>query len=322
MRKYYYVFLTIFSFSLNTAALAQATMFTDYFDAYTVGEKLACQNSTGWTTWGGMPCGDEDAVVTNAFASSPSNSIVITPDIDLVKPIANLTDGNYSVVFKFYIPDGKTGYFNVLQLFSGNSSQWGIEVYLNAGGSGSINAGGNNAASFTYTYNEWHTVEVRVNIAGASDMGSFNLNGSNIHTWTWSTGADGNGGIKQLGGVNFYGAAPTDELYVDNFQLWDNSAPSDVEEYTNIPAVFELNQNYPNPFNPSTKIVYSIPQAGYVNLTIYNVLGEIVAVLVNGYRDAGVYNYTFNAENLTSGAYVYKLTSNSNVSIKKMLLTK
>jgi hypothetical protein len=322
MKKYYFGLLIILSFSLSKAAFAQAQMFTDYFDAYNAGEKLACQNSTDWTTWGGAPCGDEDALVTDAFFSSPSKSVVITQNIDLVKPIANLTEGNYSVVFKFYIPDGKTGYFNVLQLFSGNSSEWGIEVYLNAGGTGSINAGGNNSASFAYTYNEWHTVEVRVNIAGSSDIGTFSIDGNNIHTWTWSAGADGGGGIKQLGGVNFYGAAATDELYIDNFQLWDNSAPSDVEEYENIPATFELNQNYPNPFNPSTKISYSIPAASEVSLKVYNVLGIEVAALVNKYQNPGNYEVEFNAESLSTGVYFYTLTAGNQLITKKLLLLK
>ena len=88
------------------------------------------------------------------------------------------------------------------------------------------------------------------------------------------------------------------------------------------PLTFTLGQNYPNPFNPSTIIKYGIPEAGNVKLTVYNPIGEEVAVLVNGYVEAGHYEVTFNASNLPSGMYLYKLESPNSVKIKKMLLLK
>ncbi len=91
---------------------------------------------------------------------------------------------------------------------------------------------------------------------------------------------------------------------------------------TSGPLTFTLGQNYPNPFNPSTIIKYGIPEAGNVKLTVYNPVGEEVAVLVNGYVEAGHYEVTFNASNLPSGMYLYKLESPNSVKIKKMLLLK
>jgi uncharacterized delta-60 repeat protein len=98
--------------------------------------------------------------------------------------------------------------------------------------------------------------------------------------------------------------------------------PVNVNEQKIIPEEFVLGQNYPNPFNPSTKIKYTIPETGYVQLIVYNVVGEEVAELVNGVREAGQYELTFNASNLPSGLYLYKLQSSSNVEVKKMMLTK
>ena len=85
---------------------------------------------------------------------------------------------------------------------------------------------------------------------------------------------------------------------------------------------FVLKQNYPNPFNPTTTIRFSIPQAGNVNLSIYNILGEKVAVLTNGYKQAGNYEVTFNAGSLSSGIYFYRLKAGNFMQIKKMILTK
>ena len=89
-----------------------------------------------------------------------------------------------------------------------------------------------------------------------------------------------------------------------------------------LPTDFVLSQNYPNPFNPSTNIKYSIPEASNVRLTIYNVLGQKVAELVNAHKDAGNYVVTWNASNLASGIYIYRLEAGSVVMNQKMLLLK
>lgn len=94
---------------------------------------------------------------------------------------------------------------------------------------------------------------------------------------------------------------------------------------TVIPGVvqsFQLNQNYPNPFNPSTKIDFSIPSTGLVQLKVYNVLGQEVATLVNENMTVGSHSVTFDASRLASGIYLYKLVTGNFVSTKKMVLLK
>jgi hypothetical protein len=90
-----------------------------------------------------------------------------------------------------------------------------------------------------------------------------------------------------------------------------------------IPAKYALEQNYPNPFNPSTVIEFSLPEnVGNVKLSIYNVLGERVAELVNTALVAGKYNYQWNASNVATGMYIYELRTDKFVSVKKMMLMK
>lgn len=91
---------------------------------------------------------------------------------------------------------------------------------------------------------------------------------------------------------------------------------------TGIPENYSLDQNYPNPFNPTTNIRFNLPQAGLVTLKIYNVLGQEVATLLNEFRNAGSYEYTFNASAMNSGVYFYSITSNNYTSTKKMILVK
>ncbi len=89
-----------------------------------------------------------------------------------------------------------------------------------------------------------------------------------------------------------------------------------------IPENYSLSQNYPNPFNPVTKINFALPKSGLVSLRVYDVLGREIATLVNEVKNAGVYSVDFNASNLTSGTYFYRLESNGFVGTKKMLMIK
>ncbi len=95
-----------------------------------------------------------------------------------------------------------------------------------------------------------------------------------------------------------------------------------VDEIEVVVDEFKLEQNYPNPFNPSTIIQYSIPTSSFVQLTIYDVLGNEAATLVNEEKPAGTYEVNFSAEDLSSGIYFYQLSSGSFLSTKKMLLLK
>jgi len=89
-----------------------------------------------------------------------------------------------------------------------------------------------------------------------------------------------------------------------------------------IPIKYALKQNYPNPFNPTTNIEFDIPKSGFTRLTVYNSLGQLVSTLVEGELAAGSHSIQFNAADLPSGFYVYKLESKDFVDTKKMTLVK
>jgi subtilisin-like proprotein convertase family protein len=95
-----------------------------------------------------------------------------------------------------------------------------------------------------------------------------------------------------------------------------------INEFNEFPGNYYLYQNYPNPFNPVTKIKYGLPKAGYVNLTVYNELGEEVAKPVNEYKQANTYEAVFDATNLPSGVYYYKLEADRFTDTKKMVIIK
>lgn len=101
-----------------------------------------------------------------------------------------------------------------------------------------------------------------------------------------------------------------------------NSVLSVSVSSTVQPTTYSLEQNYPNPFNPSTTIKYSLPNNSAVSLKVYNLIGQEVATLINSFQTSGEYAVTFNASNLSSGVYFYRLESGSFSVVKKMLFVK
>ena len=90
-----------------------------------------------------------------------------------------------------------------------------------------------------------------------------------------------------------------------------------------LPEQYELNlANYPNPFNPETQIEFIIPEAGFVEINLYDVLGDKIDLLLNRYMSAGLSTFTFNAEGMSSGVYFCLLRYGKSVITRKLLLVK
>jgi hypothetical protein len=149
-------------------------------------------------------------------------------------------------------------------------------------------------------------------------------------------GGDNEGGRGGFGNNHVSNIVDTDTLWtmVDQFgsinpayyRFWDYdnkrpNVPTAVGDAP-VPLTFDLSQNYPNPFNPATQITYSLPVASKVELKVFNVLGQVVATLVDEVKPAGAYTARFDATNFATGMYIYKFQAGSFSSVKKMLLVK
>ncbi|OGU78314.1 MAG: hypothetical protein A2W11_07805, partial [Ignavibacteria bacterium RBG_16_35_7] len=102
-----------------------------------------------------------------------------------------------------------------------------------------------------------------------------------------------------------------------------------IQVEVDVPVTYTLNQNYPNPFNPSTKIEYTLPVDGFVELNVYDIMGKEIATLVNEQKPAGTYEIVFDASEFPSGVYFYTIKAvpfgrqaGSFVSTKKMMFLK
>ena len=114
-------------------------------------------------------------------------------------------------------------------------------------------------------------------------------------------------------------------IYSNTLLYWHDSFTyiiTEVEENESLPFTYNVEQNYPNPFNPMTNIKFRIADRGFVSLKVFDVLGNEVATLVNEEKPAGTYELTWNAKNLPSGIYFYRLQAGSFIDTKKMILIK
>jgi hypothetical protein len=147
------------------------------------------------------------------------------------------------------------------------------------------------------------------------------------------------GGTKVSSAINGGNAAEViiNEFTVIEARVWNGDTCSALHEITlyvdpslnsvdtssiERPTVFTLSQNYPNPFNPETKIHYTLKNTGKVRLIVLNVLGQEIAVLVNGIQNGGLHEITFSGERLGSGIYFYTLETTQGAITKKMVLIK
>jgi hypothetical protein len=131
---------------------------------------------------------------------------------------------------------------------------------------------------------------------------------------------------------NYYiGQTYQDEInflkkFIQDRLIWlDNNmigVLSNSEVESELPAAYELYQNYPNPFNPSTIITFSIPEAAHVEIRVYDITGREAALLIDNFKEPGVYNISFSGLTLSSGVYMYTLKSGGNILSRKMILVK
>ena len=178
-------------------------------------------------------------------------------------------------------------------------------------------AGGSNTTGFTpidnvFEYNvDTDVYKPRVNLP---IQGMAYFSGVNYNPEEWNT-------EKEVKVVIAGGITPGPTVSNQTWIFTDTVEVVGINKIENtIPEDYALFQNYPNPFNPSTLIQFALPRESYVNLEVFNALGEKVEVLVSEEMSAGTYKYEWNAEDLTSGIYFYRLQAGGFIDTKKMIL--
>lgn len=121
----------------------------------------------------------------------------------------------------------------------------------------------------------------------------------------------------------YFGEAPDMGAFESHyFRFAHNYLNQTADELFSVIKEFKLETNFPNPFNPKTTINYQLPIANYVELAVYNLLGQKITTLVNKEQEAGYYSVTFDASDFASGVYVYKIKAGRFTAVRKMILMK
>jgi PKD repeat protein len=175
--------------------------YVENFETFAAGNYVAL-TSPYWTTWSNLPGGTEDAVIVSTPTHGGTKSVKIDGVNDLVLPLGDKTSGKYIISFYMYVPSGNYGYYNLLQLFNGASSEWGAEIFFSTSGAGYGNAGGSNSFTFSYSYNTWFFMKNVIDLD--NDLAQIYLNGTLLKQWQWSLGALGTSNLNQLGGLDMY----------------------------------------------------------------------------------------------------------------------
>jgi hypothetical protein len=219
--------LLIFAMMFTTEISAQNVIIEENFDGFTAGDKLVLTNNdqSVWDTWSSSPGNSEDAAVSNQFSFSPENSLYLANNNDVVLLTNDLTEGRYKMAFKMLIASGRIGYFNMLHDFAGGDSEWAFQVYFNANGNGSVDAGKTDAASFNYEYDTWFDVITIVDLN--DDFATLYIGGQEIISWKWSLGTSGGGTMVKLDAVNFYGitSGGSSGMYIDDVVFSEVQVP-------------------------------------------------------------------------------------------------
>ena len=169
----------------------------------------------------------------------------------------------------------------------------------------------------------WVT-ETEVNNYGFEVERQVSIDQLTAGNWARIGFVEGNGNSNSPTDYSFIDDEVTSGKYAYRLKQIDNDGTFEyskiIEINVNSPLEFELNQNYPNSFNPSTTIKFSLPTTSSVKLSVFNILGEEVQILMNETKEAGIYTINFNAAELNSGIYFYKLETRNFLRVKKMSL--
>jgi len=213
---------------------SQTVIFSDDFESYTPDALLVQQSGPPWLTWNQPYHAPHDVYVRTTQASVGNQSIQVITNQDIVLDMGDKTTGRYQILFNMFIVSGKAGYFNLLNDFDGANSTWAFQAFFNANGTGTVDANGQSAASFSFSTNTWLHANIIVDID--DDFATFYLDGLEIISWIPSKGAMGAGSMQKLDGICFYGYT-NNEYYIDEISFLEL-------DLTNVPAPMNLTADF------------------------------------------------------------------------------
>lgn len=214
------------------------------FEDFADGDKLAENASKHWDTWSGKTGSDEDATIVEADGNK---YVRFVSGNDQILKLGGYASGCYEISFDIYVPEGKSGYYNILHDFNNGDAVWSLQQYIHltddgstecvpAEGHGTTHAGGTAVADMPFVYDEWMNIRYVIDIDNdlAECYYSVLVPGegeTKTFEWKWSSNSFGDETVpnRKLDAMNFYPPLNTSEFYLDNFKLVKISGESVVE---------------------------------------------------------------------------------------------
>ena len=295
---------------------------------------LALTSDMTWSWWGWGSCEVADGHVTlvgapDAFGNNTSwlqidqsidGNAVMTPDSATIYLKVKFTttgtpsDGDQIHITVATAPDFLTS----LNVYTVVSSPVGIigDFYFGT----NVSAGTPHPA---IGYDSWFWEKIVVNGDSVS-IWAFADGEAPADTATWTYTTDNVAVGAGAPSLIIVGVTDDDSSAVHIDEFWYNERPAgmSISDDAPIASRYELGQNYPNPFNPITHIRFNIPETGNTKLTVFNIMGEAVASLVDGVVSAGAHTVSWNAANMPTGVYFYRMESGNFTQTRKLLLVK
>jgi len=236
-----FLFLVSLLFISFTYSQTVAELYHNDFDSYTPGDYLGVVDPDNWAPWGGTPGASDDAVVSDDQSQTASNSFVVDEvggATDVIWKLGDKITGQFLVGWWMYVPSGTEGYYN-FQKTESPGTEWAFEIYFRTDGTVEFQMDQTTVASTTFTPDTWFYIDHNINLD--DDEAEILLDGTSLYTWQWS-----NGGLLQLGGVDFY-AAGNVAYYVDDVlyeQIFDPIYCDDFEAYSVGDYIAEQNPDF------------------------------------------------------------------------------
>jgi hypothetical protein len=299
MKKSLLLFCLAFPFVMLQA---QTVIFSDNFDNYTAGQQLCTQNNTDWTTWSNAPGTAEDAYISTEQSVSGSNSLKIEGSSDIMYLFDNRTTGAFDIDFNYYVlSSGKGAYFNI-QHYTQPGQDWAFECRFHNSGAGYLLQNGE-LSNFSFPADTWFPIKVHIDLD--NDSLAIFIDGESIETWPFSYTDSGDGGICQLGLLNFFAGSAMPNTpgtyYVDDF-VFTQLSPTGIKEHNSSDI-----RLYPN---PATDLLSISSEKEIQHAEIMNIDGQLVKSISGQFNSIGI-------SDLSNGFYFVKVyTENGTETIK------
>jgi len=297
----------------NDGDRANAMTIDDSMNIYLAGWSVGSGTNTDYAT---VKYNSDGVFQWAARWDDPANSFEEANDIVVD------TDGNVYVT-GFSVGAGTDNDYTTVKYNSNGIQQW-VSNY-----NGPANLSDVGMFITLDAYNNPYIIGQSFN--GNYEMASIKYDSNGLQKWAYRYNYDNSTNITPAGILvdKSGNIIIAQTIYASDRSVWNirkyiqpGFIPVGVKEEIIKPSKFVLYQNYPNPFNPLTTIRYAIPQTSFVSLKMYDILGRQVATLVDEEKPAGTYEVNFDAKNLSSGVYFYRIKAGEFVQTKKLIVLK